>query len=208
MACAWIAEAQGDSEPALPAALAESVQERDWRNCCRVLANPEASPLTTSVGRLFDAVGVLCGAPAQVTYEGQAAVELEAMTDSAEGSGYEMPLAAREADGKPGATIDARAAVAELVGELERGVSPALVATRFHNGLSIATAAACAVAASDAGVGTAVLSGGVFQNRVLLESTSRLLAEAGLRVLVPERLPPNDGGISYGQLAVAAAQCS
>jgi hydrogenase maturation protein HypF len=93
-----------------------------------------------------------------------------------------------------------------LMSELAGGVSPALVSARFHNGLAAATAAACAAAASDAGVGTVALSGGVFQNRLLIETTARLLNEAGLSVLIPERLPPNDGGISYGQLAVAAAR--
>jgi hydrogenase maturation protein HypF len=68
-----------------------------------------------------------------------------------------------------------------------------------------ATARVCGVAAGDAGVESVVLSGGVFQNRVLLELTGDALRAAGLRVLVPERLPPNDGGISYGQAAVAAA---
>jgi hydrogenase maturation protein HypF len=204
MACAWLAEAQGDAEPGLPPVLAGIVGERDWRNCCRVLADERASPATTSAGRLFDAVGVFCGAPARVSYEGQAAVELEAMAEQGAQGGYEMPLALG-ADEQRMAAIDVRPALRELVGELAAGVSSALVSTRFHNGLSAATAAACGVAASDAGVGTVVLSGGVFQNRLLLEETSRLLAEAGLRVLVPERLPPNDGGISYGQLAIAAA---
>ena len=62
--------------------------------------------------------------------------------------------------------------------------------------------------ADERGLATAVLSGGVFQNRLLLESVSVGLERAGLRVLIPERLPPNDGGISYGQAAVVAAMCS
>ena len=80
-----------------------------------------------------------------------------------------------------------------------------VVAARTHAGLAAAVAAACAGAAADAGVGLAVLSGGVFQNRVLLAAVASRLEAAGLRVLIPERLPPNDGGISYGQAAVAAA---
>ncbi|MEA2469786.1 MAG: hydrogenase maturation protein HypF, partial [Thermoleophilaceae bacterium] len=76
------------------------------------------------------------------------------------------------------------------------------VAMRFHRGLALATAAAIEAV----GVPLAVLSGGVFQNRVLLELTSAELERRGLRVLVPELLPPNDGGISYGQAAVAAAR--
>jgi hydrogenase maturation protein HypF len=66
-------------------------------------------------------------------------------------------------------------------------------------------ASACLAAAAEAGLDLAVLSGGVFQNRLLLGAVADRLEDAGLRVLVPERLPPNDGGISYGQAAVAAA---
>jgi hydrogenase maturation protein HypF len=86
------------------------------------------------------------------------------------------------------------------------GVPVATVAARFHNGLACATAGACARIAFRQGLGTVVLSGGVFQNRRLLESTAAALEECGLRVLVPERLPPNDGGIAYGQAAIAAAR--
>ena len=81
-----------------------------------------------------------------------------------------------------------------------------MVAARFHNSLAGATAAACARVAEARGLGTVVLSGGVFQNRLLLERTSAALRDAGLEVLIPLRLPPNDGGISYGQVAVAAAR--
>jgi hydrogenase maturation protein HypF len=79
------------------------------------------------------------------------------------------------------------------------------VAARFHGAVARATAEALTIAAARSGVEVAVLSGGVFQNRVLLESTIEALRPTGLRVLVPRRLPPNDGGISYGQAAVAAA---
>ena len=81
-----------------------------------------------------------------------------------------------------------------------------MVAARFHNALAAATAQACARACAEHGVETVVLSGGVFANRRLLGRTRALVAGAGLRVLVPERLPPGDGGISYGQAAVAAAR--
>jgi hydrogenase maturation protein HypF len=88
------------------------------------------------------------------------------------------------------------------------GVAPALIAARFHRAVADATAAACAQAAQAAGLDRVVLSGGVWQNRLLLEWTVRALEERRLRVLVPQRLPPNDGGIAYGQVAVAAATAS
>ena len=79
-----------------------------------------------------------------------------------------------------------------------------VVAARFHAGIAAATVRACAAVAEAAGVETVVLSGGVFQNRTLLEAAAAGLSGEGLRVLLPERLPANDGGISYGQAAVAA----
>jgi hydrogenase maturation protein HypF len=146
-------------------------------------------------------VAALCGLRAEVNYEGQAAVELEAACDLGEQRAYELPLL------DPGGTLvmDARPLVRSLVGDLEAHVDPGTVAARFHNALAAATAGACALAAERRGTDTVVLSGGVFQNRRLLGQTASLLADAGLRVLTPELLPPNDGGIAYGQLAVAAA---
>ena len=80
------------------------------------------------------------------------------------------------------------------------------MAARFHNTLAESTAEACALAAGRCGTETVVLSGGAFQNRRLMQRTRELLEGAGLRVLTPAALPPNDGGIAYGQLAVAAAR--
>jgi hydrogenase maturation protein HypF len=176
MACAWLVAA------GLPVPEA-------WAQVAELARTGLASPVTSSVGRLFDAVAALCGVRQTINYEGQAAVELEAACDPAERGAYPMP------------GLDARETVRAVVEDLEAGVEVPVVAARFHNALARATAQACA----SVGEGTVVLSGGVFANRRLLTQTRALLEEAGLRVLVPERLPPGDGGISYGQAAVAAA---
>ena len=102
--------------------------------------------------------------------------------------------------------IDPRAAIAAIARDVAAGTDVSAISRRFHEGVAVATAAACAEAAERSGIDLVVLSGGVFQNRLLLERTAALLAAAHLRVLVPERLPPNDGGISFGQAAVAAAR--
>jgi len=202
MAAAWLREAL-DAEPPVPAALGGTVSVSDWHAVSRIARVPELSPLTSSIGRLFDAVGVLCGAPARVSYEGQAAVELEALAwtagAQASGGGYPFERAA-------GCVLDPRAALRDLVSELDRGVAAADVSARFHAGVAAASVDAVTAIASARGLETAVLSGGVFQNRLLLERVAAGLDAAGLRVLVPQRLPPNDGGISFGQAAVAAAQ--
>jgi hydrogenase maturation protein HypF len=93
-----------------------------------------------------------------------------------------------------------------VLADVEAGAPAGVVSARFHAGLAASTAAACALVAGRDGLDTAVLSGGVFQNRRLLDASAAALEAGGLRVLVPERLPPNDGGIAYGQVAVAAAR--
>jgi len=201
MALAWLVELHGE-DVAPPATLAD-IDARTWRAVAHMVVTGTSAPLTTSMGRLFDAVAALCGVRSQVSYEGQAAIELEALADPGTEGAYELRLVAGE-DGGP-AILDPAPAMAEILGELAAGVDVAAVSARFHQGVANATAAACARLAAGASVDVAVLSGGVFQNRLLLERTAAALEQAGLRVLAPERLPPNDGQIAFGQVAVAAA---
>ena len=201
MACAWLA-ASVEGPPRPPRQLTRQVDERAWEQVSELAASGLASPLTTSAGRLFDAVAALCGLRAEVNYEGQAAVELEAACDLGEQRAYPMPLL--DDDGP--LVMDARPLVRALVDDLDAGVDAGTIAARFHNALAATTAHGCTLAAERASTDTVVLSGGVFQNRRLLGRTASLLSDGGLRVLTPELLPPNDGGIAYGQLAVAAAR--
>jgi hydrogenase maturation protein HypF len=195
MACAWLSEALG--EPAPPAL---GVDPGRWSAVAELARRGgAAAPPTTSVGRLFDAVSALCGLRSEVSYEGQAAAELEGAADPRKRGAYPLPVTG-------GMVLDPRETVLACRSDLERGQPVAAVAARFHNAVAAATAEACAAVAEASGLGAVVLSGGVFQNRLLLERTQELLRATGLRVLVPERLPPNDGGVSYGQAAVAAAR--
>ena len=216
MACAWLEAAREEGEreprlpgrePPLPRTLAGLVEPRRWREVAALARSGVASPVTTSMGRLFDAVSALCGVRASVNYEGQAAAELEAVADRGERGAYPLPVIAGQ-PAVPGGCepllLDARLTVLAAVQDLYAG--PSLVSARFHNAVATATATACARVAEGHRLDTVVLSGGVFQNRLLLERTAHAVEQAGLRVLVPERLPPNDGGISYGQAAVAAAR--
>jgi hydrogenase maturation protein HypF len=154
---------------------------------------------TTSVGRLFDCVAALLGFTRAISYEGQAAIWLEHLARSASGappSPLPMPFASRELDFRPTlhAVIEARA----------RGDAPAWIARAFHAGLArgVATAAHELCDAHD--VTTVVLSGGVFQNDVLLADVLENLALTGLCVWTNHAVPANDGGISLGQAALAA----
>jgi hydrogenase maturation protein HypF len=186
------------------------VARERWEAVGALIRTGTAAPVTTSIGRLFDAVAALCGVRAEINYEGQAAAELEAACDPSERGEYPLPLDECHlmlpggASGDTRRVLDARATIAAVVEDLARGAAPGIVAARFHNALARATAEACALVAGSRGLDAVVLSGGAFQNRVLLERTTALLARAGLRVLIPRRLPPHDGGIAYGQAAVAA----
>ena len=203
MACAWLIAASAEGRPAMPPHMRAHVREPDWDAVCDLLASRVNSPLTTSVGRLFDAVAALCGIRATVNYEGQAAAELEGIADPAETGCY--PLAVRDS-GRGPAVLDARETIRAIASDLGRGAAPSAVGARFHRAVAAATTIACEREAERAGVDLVVLSGGVFQNRLLLERTAAALGDRGLRVLLPTRLPPNDGGIAYGQVAVAAAR--
>jgi hydrogenase maturation protein HypF len=183
MACAWLAEATGE-EPAIPGPLREAVDSQRWRAVARLA---RASPRTSSMGRLFDGVAALCGVRAVVNFEGQAAIELEALADPTERGAYPLD-----------AGLDARELILAVRREVEAGVTVGIVSARFHNAVARGTAAA--VRAS--GLDTVVLSGGVFQNRLLAARTLEQLG--GMRCLIPRLLPAGDGGISYGQAAVAA----
>jgi hydrogenase maturation protein HypF len=207
MALAWLVELHGE-DVAPPPALAttfdaDPIDPKTWRAVVRMVSTQTSAPLTTSMGRLFDGVAALCGVRSEVSYEGQAAIELEALADPGTDGAYAVALLV-DPDGGP-AILDPGPAIEEILAELAAGVDVATVSARFHAAIANATAGACAHLADAAGLDTAVLSGGVFQNRLLLARTADALEAAGLRVLVPERLPPNDGQIAFGQVAVAAA---
>jgi hydrogenase maturation protein HypF len=206
MACAWLAAAFEDPSPGLPPGLRAEVEPPEWEAVAALLHRGVAAPPTTSAGRLFDAVAAIAGVRARAAHEGQAASELEAVARLDERGAYPLELVEGEGGGGAPLILDPGETIRALAAEVEAGVEAGVVSARFHNALATATASACAAAAEAHGVGEAALSGGVFQNRLLLERTAERLRATGLRVLVPERLPPNDGGISYGQAAIAAAR--
>jgi hydrogenase maturation protein HypF len=201
MASAWLTAAFGEPQP-LPDALTGLVGERRWLAMAQVGASEAVSPVTTSMGRLFDAAATLCGVGLTVNYEGQAAIELEAAAAGAEAGAYDLPVV----NGESGLVLDPRETFRALVADLASGTPVAAVSARFHAAVADGTVRACCAAAARHGLDTVVLSGGVFQNRLLLERAAAALDRSGLRVLTPERLPAGDGGISFGQAAVAAAR--
>ncbi|MBV8429835.1 MAG: carbamoyltransferase HypF [Solirubrobacterales bacterium] len=196
MACAWDLAAGASG---IPERLAGAVAPRVWDQVRRLAESGTQAPVTTSMGRLFDAVSALCGIRPRVNYEGQAAIELEAVCDPAERGSYEIVL---RCDGEL-LRLDPRELILAVEHDLAAGAEVGTVASRFHRAVSRATVAACLRLAAEAGTERVVLGGGVFQNRRLLEAVVEGLEGEGLEVLLPRRLPIGDGGISYGQAAVA-----
>jgi hydrogenase maturation protein HypF len=179
------------------------VARRQGRSWERVLAVAEAgvnSPLTSSAGRLFDAVAAILGVRDRITYEGQAAIRLEQLADRAEAGAYRARI-----DGDGPLQVLGGDLVAAVVEDLRAGVPPAAIAMRFHAGLAAAVADVCGTIRDRTGLGTIALSGGVFQNLLLLGRVTTLLEGRGFTVLRHRRVPPNDGGVSLGQAAIAAA---
>jgi hydrogenase maturation protein HypF len=160
------------------------------------------APLASSMGRLFDAAAAILGLRRSASYEGQAPMELEALAGTAPAE--PLPFPWTEEGGR--LILEPLPLLAALDERRGRGEEPAALAARFHEGVAAGAAALAAHVAAGAGLGTVVLSGGVFQNARLLSSLRRRLETAGLCVLVPRLLSPNDGAISYGQAAVAAAR--
>jgi hydrogenase maturation protein HypF len=201
MAAAWLDAAL---EGVAPERLAVVDRNRDrWEQVVALGRSGMAAPVTSSAGRLFDAVAAILGVRDTVNYEGQAAVELEQLADPGESAAY--PARVAEADDEP-LRLGGADLVRAVVDDLSAGVAPALIAARFHNGLAAATVAACDTLREQTGLGTVALSGGVFQNMLLLERTVADLEARRFRVLTHSRVPPNDAGISLGQAAIAGAR--
>jgi hydrogenase maturation protein HypF len=153
------------------------------------------APLSSGAGRLFDACSALLGVRERISYEGQAAIELEHLAGDVEAPAYECTIA--------GDTIRGSDLVAAAHDDLAAGRDRAEIAAAFHEGVAAVFAAACAEAG---GSGAVVLSGGCLQNLRLLASLRARVEREGFRVLTHAGVPPNDAGVSYGQAAVAATR--
>jgi hydrogenase maturation protein HypF len=162
-----------------------------------LLAKRVRAHVTSSAGRLFDAVAALCGFTGRVTFEGQAAMWLEYRAEqSAATRAYPAAYAA--------GVLDVRELLAAVVADRRTGTAVPDIARAFHLGFAAGLAAAARAAADERGLRTIALSGGVWQNGLLSSAVIRSLKRAGYRILTNRAVPVNDGGISLGQAALAA----
>ncbi|MCS6963279.1 MAG: carbamoyltransferase HypF [Thermoflexus sp.] len=166
----------------------------------RMIARGVNAPLTSSMGRLFDAVAALLDLRQEITFEGQAAMALEFAADPSETRAYPFPFC-ENPSGEPAQVLDWRPLLEAILKDLRRGVERERIAARFHNALI----EGMITIAREIGEGRVALSGGCFQNRLLTERAARRIREGGFTVLIHRQVPPNDGGISLGQIRIAAA---
>lgn len=155
---------------------------------------------TSSSGRLFDAVAALLGLGSEVTFEGQAAIALESAAQPGVEDRYSFPLE----NGTP-IQLDMRPMIEEIVRDLARGAPVGLISARFHNTVAAAIIEVCRRIRQQERLTRVCLSGGVFQNMYLLKHTVRDLDKDGFQIFLHALVPPNDGGISLGQAAIASA---
>jgi len=161
------------------------------------------SPLNSSMGRLFDAVSALIDIRGEIDYEGQAAIELEMAAydgiDKVGDSAY--PFSIIESDGLR--IVELKKLFAAVVEDLQQGESKATIAAKFHNTVAKMISQMCRVVSKKTGINQVALSGGCFQNRLLVRIVEPMLRSAGLSVLAHKQVPCNDGGISLGQAVIA-----
>jgi len=178
--------------------LLQAFSSRELELLVQVIRSRINTPLTSSVGRLFDAVASLLGLRHRCQYEGQAAMELEAAAAGVQTAvrPYPLPLRSGPSPQSP-QQLDWAPLLEELVADLREGVEPGVMARRFHEALVEAVASV----ALRIGEQRVALGGGCFQNQLLLEGCVRRLRSEGFRVYWPQRVPPNDGGLALGQVA-------
>jgi hydrogenase maturation protein HypF len=167
----------------------------------QMIKNKFQAPLTSSVGRLFDSVAALLAAGGAISYEGQAAVRLQALVDPRVEDAYPFSLANKEDLWE----ISLRELFAAIMTDLEAKIPVSRIAGRFHNTLAEMIMHTCSQLRGQEGLNQVALSGGVFQNDFLLEKAIKKLKGAGFDVYHHQKVPPNDAGVSLGQAAVAMA---
>jgi hydrogenase maturation protein HypF len=198
MGAGYLYRTYGENMLDLGIKFVRSFDKDKWATVKKMIEKNINTPMTSSAGRLFDAVSALLGVRNEVYYEGQAAIELEMLADDAAGS-YSFELEER------GDTqvILIGPLMRRIVSDLESGVSPSTAAAKFHNTMSEIILEVCLRIHKKTGLDRIALSGGVFQNMRLLDKTHDLLSRKGFTIFTHHRVPTNDGGLSLGQAIIA-----
>ncbi len=203
MAVSHLLSAFGEEALDLPLELWAQIEATELALVHRMMAAKVNSPLTSSCGRLFDAVSALLGVRGVVNYEGQAAIEMEMLAAAGVDEVYDWS--------RPSSypiIIDPAPVLRGVVSDLRRGVDVAVISARFHNTIAEIIVGVSQAARERTGINRVALSGGVFQNIYLLGRTLDRLESQGFEALIHHQVPTNDGGIALGQAVIANARLS
>jgi hydrogenase maturation protein HypF len=199
MAMVYLSEAFGDEDTKQKIDLMKRIDLEKWDVLRKAIEKRINTPLTSSMGRLFDAISSLLSIRDEVHYEGQAAIELEMIADHGVREGYpfhirkgEMPL-----------VIDPTEVIREIVRNVTQGVPAPKISGKFHRTISRMIVETCETIRSMEKLNRVILSGGVFQNIFLLSLVTEDLKRSGFDVHTHHLVPSNDGGISLGQAVIA-----
>ena len=198
MAAVYLQRTFGDSFLSLDLPFTRDLDGNTWKTVRSMIVAGVNCPESSSMGRLFDAISALLNVRQRISYEGQAAIELEGLASVSATSCYEFQIKGRE--------IAAESVIRNAVEDLLNGIPVAQVSARFHESVAQLILKIAAAIREDQKLDRVVLSGGVFQNMILLSRAYQLMRDAGFRVFTHSRVPANDGGISLGQAAIANAQ--
>ena len=216
MAAAYLAQAYGEAFLQLNIPFVKQLDRAKWHVLSQMMERNLNCPQTSSLGRLFDAIAALLGLPegvAQTTllYEGQAAIELEvqatkALPDETDASSTYPFLIEGQIESQTVTIIDVSPLIRAIVHDIQQGIAVSSIAHRFHRSIAALLATVCRATRRQTGSNVVALSGGVFQNQLLLEQLMTRLNEMEFQVYTNRSVPPNDGGLSLGQLAIGAAR--
>ena len=200
MAVAYLYQTFGDDIFKVASFYFKRFNQYDVEMVIKMIKKKINSPLTSSVGRLFDAVSSLLGIKDMITFEGEAAIELEMRAAYAKGKEIKTyPFRIISGETK---VIDLKPFIKAIVEDFNKGTDVSIISLCFHHTLAIIILKISCILTQEYKIPDVVLSGGVFQNKLLLDFTEAYLREAGFKVWFSERIPTNDGGISLGQAVI------
>jgi hydrogenase maturation protein HypF len=202
MAFSYLHQAFGDQSLSLDISMVRDMDSVETKLMMQQIARGINAPLTSSGGRLFDAVAALLNIRTRVNYEGQAAIEMEMLADRKERGCYQWEPHTTS-DGL--LIVDTNALIRAIVDDLTSGLAVPSIAAKFHNSLAEMIGQVCSTISKQTGLKKVALGGGVFQNTLLLDRTLYELRRRELQLLLHHQVPTNDGGLSLGQIMIANA---
>lgn len=203
MAISYLYDAFGAEFKGLGVQLLDRVEGKKLEIILKMIDRRINTVSTSSCGRSFDAVSSLIGVRDEVNFEAQAAIELEMIADKGVNDLYHY-----EIEGEDSLIVDLRMMIREIVDDLHHGIDKGVISAKFHNSLAAIIVDICRRIRVEEAINKVCLSGGCFQNMYLLDRTLRGLRSNGFEVYIHAEVPPNDGGISLGQAAIANERTS